>query len=92
MKGSLVTEAMLIDVVRAAAASVLQRRTTEIGPDSRLIDDLGIGSTSALELLIEIEARAPVEFDVDTLEEHHFATVRSLASYVGTQLEGRPCS
>ena len=82
----------LIDVVRAATAQVLQRQAAEIRPDARLVDELGLDSTSALALLIEIEARVPAEFDVDTLEGHHFDTVRSLATFVGSHLAGRACS
>ncbi|AVT32054.1 MULTISPECIES: acyl carrier protein [unclassified Plantactinospora] len=78
----------LLDLVRRAIAQVLDRDPAEIGPDSRLFDDLGLDSTSALELLMEIEADSGVEFDMDTLEQHHFTSVRALAGYVRCQLDG----
>lgn len=82
----------LISAVRDAVARVVERDPAEIGPASQLFDDLGLDSTSALELLMEIESSLDVEFDFDTLEQHHFFTVRSLAGYVQSQMDGTPCS
>jgi acyl carrier protein len=77
----------VVGAVSRAVAQVLRRDPAEIRPDSRLFEDLELDSTSALELLMEIEEGVGVEFDMDTLEQHHFATISSLAAYVSAQLD-----
>ncbi|MCA2211342.1 acyl carrier protein [Jidongwangia harbinensis] len=81
-----------LDLVRRVVARVLRRGVGEIGYDDRLLDELGVDSISALQLILEIEAGLDADFDLDDLEQHHFATVRSLAGYVHTQVSGPPCS
>ncbi|MFV2102043.1 acyl carrier protein [Micromonospora sp. LOL_024] len=68
--------------VRAALAAVLKRDAATITPDTRLFDDLGLDSTSVLELLLELENEIGAEFDPDDLEQRHFETVTTLSEYV----------
>ncbi|MCX5255696.1 acyl carrier protein [Streptomyces canus] len=56
-----------------------------IGEDSRLFDELGLDSTTVLELLMTIEEELEMEFDTDILEQHHFKTVGTLAAFVQEQ-------
>lgn len=77
-----------VDSVAAALARVLKRDAETITESSRLFDDLGLDSTSVLELLLELEDELGTEFDADTLEQHHFETVGSLATYVHSQRDG----
>ncbi|MFC9434470.1 acyl carrier protein [Nocardia sp. NPDC057030] len=63
-------------------AKMVRREPDSIQRTTRLFDDLGLDSTSALELLILIEDGIGVEFDEDTLEPDHFETVASLVAYV----------
>lgn len=76
----------LIAAITTAVARVLKRDPAGIEAGTRLFDDLGLDSTSVLELLMELEGELDVEFDADTLEQHHFATVESLAGYVQSQM------
>src|SRR5262249_35369874 len=62
----------IVSSVAAALARVLGRDAATVTPSSRLFDDLGLDSTSVLELLLELEDELGVEFDADTLEQHHF--------------------
>jgi acyl carrier protein len=72
----------VVAAVSAALAAVLKRDVTTISPDTRLFDDLGLDSTSVLELLLELENELGAEFDPDDLEQRHFETVTTLSEYV----------
>ena len=77
-----------VDSVTVALARVLKRDAATITGTTRLFDDLGLDSTTVLELLLELENDLGVEFDADTLEQHHFETVGTLAGYVIAQRAG----
>ena len=75
----------IITVISAALADVLKRDPVSITETTRLFDDLGLDSTSVLELLMRLEDEIGVEFDTDTLEQRHFESVATLADYVAEQ-------
>ncbi|MBP2702770.1 acyl carrier protein [Microbispora sp. RL4-1S] len=75
----------IVIAISAALADVLKREADQIAEGTRLFDDLGLDSTSVLELLMRIEDDLGVEFDTDTLEQRHFETVGTLADYVAEQ-------
>jgi acyl carrier protein len=75
----------MTEAVAAALATVLKRDAATITESTRLFDDLGLDSTSVLELLLELENDLGVEFEADTLEQHHFETVGTLAGYIAAQ-------
>jgi acyl carrier protein len=68
-------------VVRALS-QVLNQDLTDVSADTRLFEDLNLDSTSVLELLMVIEEDLGCEFDPDTLEQRHFATIGSLTGYI----------
>ncbi|MGW4424421.1 acyl carrier protein [Streptosporangium sp. NPDC004631] len=75
----------IVPVIVAALADVLKRDSASITESTRLFDDLGLDSTSVLELLMRLEDEIDVEFDTDTLEQRHFESVATLADYVSEQ-------
>ncbi|WP_414930665.1 acyl carrier protein [Streptomyces sp. SHP 1-2] len=76
------TRATVVTRINESLGQVL-KRDLEPGDDSpRLFDDLGLDSTSVLELLMRLEDELGIEFDTDSLEQHHFDTVGTLADYV----------
>ncbi|MEU5551816.1 MULTISPECIES: acyl carrier protein [unclassified Micromonospora] len=77
-----VVDEAVVASVRTALAAVLKRDVATITPDTRLFDDLGLDSTSVLELLLELENELGAEFDPDDLEQRHFETVTTLSEYV----------
>jgi acyl carrier protein len=83
-----VNEAVISDKVVATIAGMVEVSPDRLEWDTRLFDDLGLDSTSALELLMRIEDATGVEFDDDTLEQQHFETVGSLVGYTLDQLKG----
>lgn len=70
-------------VVRSLS-QVLGRELRDVGPETRLFEDLNLDSTSLLELLMAIEEDLGVEFDAEDLEQQHFQTILSLSSFVRT--------
>ena len=76
----------VVRAVIAALARVLRRDESGISPETRLFQDLGLDSTTVLELLMDLESEIDIELDADTLEQEHFETVASLAEYVRSQL------
>jgi len=64
----------------------LQRSPSDLCADSQLIDDLGLDSAAILELVVGVEERFSIDFDIAGTTEEDFRTIRSLARYVGTRL------
>lgn len=81
------TDTVVTSVITAVAA-VLHRDTAMIEEQTRLFTDLGLDSTNVLELLMNLEDELGIEFEADNLEQHHFETVGTLASYVREQIAG----
>jgi acyl carrier protein len=72
----------LLDHVRLALTAVLNRDLPDLSEESRLFEDLGLDSTSVIELLMSLETSINLEIDPDSLEPEVFMTVRSLADYI----------
>jgi acyl carrier protein len=81
-------EAVITDKVVAILAGMVEVSPDLLERGMRLSEDLGVDSTSALELLMRIEDETGIEFDDDTLEEQHLETVGSLVGYTLDQLKG----
>ncbi|RFU82513.1 acyl carrier protein [Streptomyces triticagri] len=78
-------EAKHLDAVRSALGEVLSKDLSDATEEVRLFDELGLDSSSALELLITIEDILGVQFDAEELEMTHFETIGSLAAFVATE-------
>jgi acyl carrier protein len=65
---------------------VLKREVTGASADTTLMGALGMSSTSALELILELEERLELEINVEDLGREHFETVGTLADYVAANL------
>jgi acyl carrier protein len=75
-------------VVRLIAAT-LGSAATDISPGSHLVDDLGMDSLNAAELIVDIEDTFEIEFGLEALEElTELSTVGDLVSSVRRRLEG----
>lgn len=71
-----------IEQIRVVTKKVLNYEVGDFDADTRLLDELGLDSTSMLDLLMELEDMADFEVDVDTLDPGVFQTVGSLADYM----------
>ncbi|MEU3978274.1 acyl carrier protein [Streptomyces bacillaris] len=76
------TRTTVVTRINESLGHVLQRELEPADESPRLFDDLGLDSTSVLELLMRLEDELGIEFDTDSLEQHHFDSVGTLADYV----------
>ncbi|WP_433331292.1 acyl carrier protein [Spirillospora sp. CA-294931] len=76
-----------VATIVGSLAESTQLDAATIGENSRLFDELGLDSTTVLGLLMAIEEELDIEFDTDTLEQRHFETVGTLATFVKEQAD-----
>ena len=55
-----------------------------ITDDTRLVDELGLNSSLALELLLELEEELDIQINVEDLDESEMRTVGDLADFIAT--------
>jgi acyl carrier protein len=63
---------------------ILKRDMAAPPEDSRLFDELGLSSSSTLELLLELEEALEIQIDVEEIDQDDLETVGTLASFVAT--------
>jgi acyl carrier protein len=66
--------------------TVLKREVPDAGEHTALMQDLGMSSTTALELILELEEQLELEISVEELDRDHFTTVGTLSDYVAANL------
>ncbi|GAA3793398.1 acyl carrier protein [Streptomyces chiangmaiensis] len=76
-----------VATIADSLAKSMQVDAATIGENSRLFDELGLDSTTVLELLMTIEEELGMEFETDLLEQHHLETVGALAVFVQEQAD-----
>jgi acyl carrier protein len=76
----------VVDHICAVLPRVLKRERVTASADSTLMESLGMGSTSALELVLELEEAMSREISIEDLGREHFHTVGTLADYVAGNL------
>jgi acyl carrier protein len=76
----------VLDGICALLPAVLKREIPDAGEHTALMDDLGMSSTTALELILELEERLEREISVEDLDRDHFATAGTLSDYVAANL------
>ncbi|WP_194895764.1 phosphopantetheine-binding protein [Catenulispora pinisilvae] len=74
--------ARIVDTVCALLPDVLKREVDGAGEGTTLMEDLGMSSTGALEIVLLLEENLEVEISVEDLGREHFETVGTLADYV----------
>ena len=76
----------VVEAICALLPDVLKREVVGAGADTTMMEDLGMSSTAALEIVLLLEDRLEVEISVEDLGREHFATVGTLAGYVAGNL------
>jgi acyl carrier protein len=76
----------VVDSIRELLPRVLRREVTDVGEDMALVEDLGVSSTAALELMLELEENLQLEISIEDLEREDFNTVGTLADYVARNI------
>jgi acyl carrier protein len=78
----------VLDNIRAVLPRVLnsasdgEERARAASEETRLMEDLGLTSTEALELLLELEKCLDIQIDVEPMEPSDLASLGSLADFV----------
>src|SRR5258708_39975251 len=76
----------VVESICALLPRVLKREVEDGSEDTTLMEALGMSSTTALELVLELEERLEREISVEDLGREEFATIGSLATYVAGNL------
>jgi acyl carrier protein len=77
--------ALVVATIVAAVATQVRCAPEEIGGQDVLMGELGLDSTSILELLMTVEEELDIELDVDSLLRQHLRTPETLADYIVAQ-------
>ncbi|WP_432840563.1 acyl carrier protein [Dactylosporangium sp. CA-092794] len=76
----------VVETICALLPRVLKREVADASEATTLMDDLGMSSTTGLELVLELEDRLEREISVEDLGRDNFETVGTLADYVAGNL------
>ncbi len=63
---------------------ILKRELTETSESAKLFDELGLSSSSTLELLLELEEALEIQIDVEEIDQDDLETIGSLATFVAS--------
>lgn len=74
----------VVDSIGTLLPRILKRDMATPPEDSRLFDELGLSSSSTLELLLELEEALEIQIDVEDIEQDDLETIGTLASFVAT--------
>jgi acyl carrier protein len=72
----------VVDSIRTLLPRVLRKEMPEPTEQVRLMEDLGMSSSSTLELMLELEEDLALQIDVEDIDRDDFATVGTLADFV----------
>jgi acyl carrier protein len=76
----------VVQDICALLPRVLKREVADATADTTLMEALGLNSTAALELVLELEERLEREISVEDLGREDFATIGTLAGYIAANL------
>lgn len=76
----------VVDHICSLLPGILKREVPEANADSTLMEALGMSSTSALELILQLEEFMVRDISIEDLGRAHFRTVGTLAGYVSENL------
>jgi acyl carrier protein len=75
----------IADRTKVVLGAMVGRDPATLSDDTRLFAELGMDSTNALELLMQLEDELGVRIDADSLEQSDLETVGSLTGYFAQQ-------
>ncbi|OUE22645.1 acyl carrier protein [Clavibacter michiganensis] len=73
-----------------AIAAVTSKGEFPFDDASRIMEDVGLDSTSAMEVLMELEDRSALEIDPNELDVMDFQTVGSFVRFLDRSLSATP--
>jgi len=72
----------VFDSIGALLPRVLNREIAAVSDGTQLMDELGLRSTTMLELLLELEEELEIQIDVEDIDQGDMRSVGDLADFV----------
>jgi acyl carrier protein len=79
-----VTWQQVFDCISGLLPRLLERELPAIAADTKLMAELGLRSSSTLELLLELELALDIDIDVEDIDEEAVSSIGSLAGFVAS--------
>jgi len=76
----------IIDTMHTLLPRVLRREAPDTSESTTLMDDLGLTSSTTLELLLELEDSLEIQINVEDIDEGDVTTLGALADYIAGHL------
>jgi acyl carrier protein len=74
----------IVDSMYPLLPQVLRREVPAPSEDTRLMEDLGLTSSTTLELMLELEESLGIEINVEDISEDDVTTLGALANFIAT--------
>lgn len=81
-----ITREQVVDAICTVLPRVIRNEQAVATEDTRLMEDLGLSSSSTLELMLELEDALEIQINVEDIDRDDFRTVGTLASFVAGHL------
>src|SRR5690606_24255039 len=72
----------IVDHIRDLVPRLVRREIPDISEDQKLMGDLGLTSSTTLELLLELEDALEIQINVEDIDEDNAGTVGKMADYI----------
>ncbi len=72
----------VVEGIAALLPGILRRELPAVTESARLMDELGLRSTTTLELLLGLEEDLDIQIDIDDIEQENLTTVGDVADFV----------
>lgn len=76
----------IVDQMYALLPQVLNRELPDVSEQTRLMEDLGLTSSTTLELMLGIEEELEIQVNVEDIEQDDVGTVGALATFIAGHL------
>jgi acyl carrier protein len=76
----------IVDETYVLLPDVLRREFPDVSEETRLMEDLGLTSSTTLELMLGLEENLEIQINVEEIEEDDVGTIGKLATFISTHL------
>jgi acyl carrier protein len=77
----------VLDSMADVLPRLLQSEERDLPENTRLMEDLGLTSTTTLELVLELEDSLDIQIDVEDIDQENLASIGTLADYIATHAQ-----
>ena len=76
----------IVDEMYGLLPGVLRKEFPDVSEETRLMEDLGLTSSTTLELMLGLEENLEIQINVEEIEEDDVGTIGKLATFIATHL------